>query len=207
MKEGAPSCFDECRNMSLRLLAPLLLALALGWTSPARAETIEVSHISLEANDDGYALDADFAIDLGPRIEDAINNGVAMYFDVEFEVTRKRWYWFDERPVSRQLTLRLSYHALTRQYRIARGPLHQSFSSLSDALRVLSRVRSWQVLERTEIDAGTEYQAALRMRLDVAQLPKPFQVNALTSREWNLASEWRRWPLKIKAPVTEKAPQ
>ncbi len=102
--------------------------------------------------------------------------------------------------------LRLSYHALTRQYRISRGALHQSFSGLPEALRVLSRVRSWQVLERAEIDAG-DYQAALRMRLDVTQLPKPFQVNALTSREWNLASEWRRWPLKIKAPVTEKAPQ
>ena len=58
------------------------------------------------------------------------------------------------------------------------------------------------------MSAGTDYQAALRMRLDVTQLPKPFQVNALTSREWNLASDWRRWPLQvIKAPVTEKAPQ
>lgn len=103
--------------------------------------------------------------------------------------------------------LRLSYHALTRQYRISRGALYQSFSSLTDALQVLSRVRSWQVLERAEMEAGTEYQAALRMRLDVTQLPKPFQVNALTSRDWNLASEWRRWPLQFKAPVTEKTPQ
>ena len=193
--------------MSLRLLVSLLLALALAWSAPARAEKIEISHISLEGNDEGYALDADFEIDLNPRIEDAINKGVAMYFEVEFEITRKRWYWFDERPVSRQLMLRLSYHALTRQYRISRGALHQSVSSLPDALRVLSRVRSWQVLERAEVDAGTEYQAALRMRLDVSQLPKPFQVNALTSREWNLASEWRRWPFRIKAPVTEKTPQ
>jgi hypothetical protein len=29
------------------------------------------------------------------------------------------------------------------------------------------------------------------MRLDVNQLPKPFQVNAITSREWTLASDWR----------------
>lgn len=193
--------------MNLRLLVSLLLALTLGWSVLTRAENIEISHISLEANDDGYALDADFEIDLNARLEDAINKGVALYFEVEFEVTRRRWYWFDQRPVSRQLMLRLSYHALTRQYRISRGALHQSFSSLPDALRVLSRVRSWQVLERTEVDTGTEYQAALRMRLDVTQLPKPFQVNALTSRDWNLASEWRHWPLQIKAPVTEKAPQ
>ena len=24
-------------------------------------------------------------------------------------------------------------------------------------------------------------------------LPKPFQVNALTSRDWSLQSEWYRW--------------
>ena len=193
--------------MSLRLLASLLLSLVLVWSAPARAESINISHISLEAHDDSYVLDADFEIELNSRLAEAVDKGVALYFEVEFELTRKRWYWFDERPVSRQLMLRLSYHALTRQYRISRGPLHQSVSSLSDALRVVSRIRSGPVLERGEIDAGTEYQAALRMRLDVTQLPKPFQVSALTSRDWNLASEWRRWPLSIKAPVTEKAPQ
>lgn len=193
--------------MSLRLLVSLLLALALGWYAPARADSIEIHHISLEGNDEGYALDADFQIDLNPRLEDAVNKGVPMYFEVDFELTRKRWYWFDARPVSKQLMLRLSYHALTRQYRVASGALYQSFSSLPEALRVLSRVRSWQVLERAELDAGTEYQAGLRMRLDVTQLPKPFQLNALTSRDWNLASEWRRWPFRVKAPVTEKTPQ
>jgi hypothetical protein len=193
--------------ISLRLLLPLLLALTLGWHAPARADNIEITRISLEGNDEGYTLDADFKIDLNPRLEDAINKGVALYFEVEFELTRKRWYWIDEREVSRQLMLRLSYHALTRQYRISSGPLYQSFSTLDDALRVLSRVRNWQVLERKDLDAGTDYDAALRMRLDVTQLPKPFQVNALTSRDWNLASDWRRWPFRVKAPVTEKAPQ
>jgi hypothetical protein len=192
--------------MRLQLLVALLLTLALGWATAARASNIEISHISLEGSDEGYALDADFQIELNPRLEDAIDKGVALYFEVEFELTRKRWYWFDD-SISRQLMLRLSYHALTRQYRISSGALFQSFSSLTDALRVLSRVRSWQVLEPGQAIAGADYQAALRMRLDVTQLPKPFQVNALTSREWNLASEWRRWPFRIKAPVTEKPPQ
>jgi len=193
--------------MTLRLIATLVLALTLNWSIEARADNIEITHIALEANDDGYALDADFHVDLQPRLEDAINKGVPLYFEIEFEVTRSRWYWLDERPASRQMTLRLSYHALTRQYRLARGALHQSFSSLPEALRVLSRVRSWQVLDRAEISAGTEYQAALRMRLDLTQLPKPFQLNALTNREWNLSSDWRRWPFYTKAPVTEKVPK
>ena len=192
--------------MSLRLFISLLLALTLGWASGACAGNIEISRISLEGNEEGYALDADFQIELNPRLEDAIDKGVALYFEVEFELTRKRWYWLDD-SVNRQLMLRLSYHALTRQYRISSGALYQSFSTLADALRVLSRVRSWQVLDPGQVSAGADYQAALRMRLDVAQLPKPFQVNALTSKEWNLASDWRRWPFKIRAPVTEKPPQ
>jgi len=192
--------------MGLRLLVLLLLSLALGWTAPARAGNIEISHISLEGNDEGYALDADFQIELNPRLEDAIDKGVPLYFEVEFELTRKRWYWFDD-SVGRQLMLRLSYHALTRQYRVSSGALYQSLPTLAEALRVLSRVRSWQVLDPGQVSIGSDYQAALRMRLDVTQLPKPFQVNALTSREWNLASDWRRWPFKIRAPVTEKPPQ
>ena len=192
--------------MSLRLFISLLLALTLGWASAACAGNIEISRISLEGNEEGYALDADFQIELNPRLEDAIDKGVALYFEVEFELTRKRWYWFDD-SVNRQLMLRLSYHALTRQYRISSGALYQSFSTLADALRVLSRVRSWQVLETGQANAGADYQAGLRMRLDVTQLPKPFQVNALTSREWNLASDWRRWLFRIRAPVAEKPPQ
>ena len=206
MRGVVPSYRNERHHMSLRLLVSLLLALTLAWNTPVRASNIEVSRISLEGNDDGYALDADFYIELNPRLEDAINKGVALYFEVEFELTRKRWYWFDD-SINRQLMLRLSYHALTRQYRVSSGALYQSFSSLTEALRVLSRVRSWQVLEHRDIITGADYQAGLRMRLDVTQLPKPFQVNALTSREWNLASEWRRWPFRIKAPVSEKAPQ
>jgi hypothetical protein len=192
--------------MGLRLLVSLVLSLALCWTAPARAGNIEISHVSLEGNDEGYALDADFQIELNPRLEDAIDKGVPLYFEVEFELTRKRWYWFDD-SVGRQLMLRLSYHALTRQYRVSSGALYQSFPTLAEALRVLSRVRSWQVLDPGQVSVGSDYQAGLRMRLDVTQLPKPFQVNALTSREWNLASDWRRWPFRIRAPVTEKPPQ
>ena len=40
---------------------------------------------------------------------------------------------------------------------------------------------------------GEHYEAAVRMKLDVNQLPKPFQVNALASRDWQLGSDWHRF--------------
>ena len=38
-----------------------------------------------------------FALSLSPQLEDAVNKGVPLYFLVEFELLRPRWYWWDER--------------------------------------------------------------------------------------------------------------
>ena len=62
-----------------------------------------------------------------------------------------------------------------------------------DVRRVISRLRSWTVAEKGQLKQGEKYEAALRLRLDTSQLPKPFQLNVITSKEWSLASEWHRW--------------
>ena len=98
--------------------------------------------------------------------------------------------------ISTQQQYRLAYNALTRQYRLGIGAFFQNFSDLNEALVFLSRVRRRHVLEIGMLSRGTAYAAAVRMRLDVSQLPKPFQLNALASRNWNLSSEWYRWSVK-----------
>ena len=114
--------------------------------------------------------------------------------------TDTRWYWLDEALVKSSQTYRLSYHALTRQYRLSTGGLHQSFDSLSDALRVLRRLRNWEVVEKGDgsgVRPGETYLAALRLRLDISQLPRPFQISALGNRDWSLASDWKTWQVTI----------
>ena len=44
-----------------------------------------------------YFLEADFDIVLNPTLEDALNKGVPLYFLLEFELIRPRWYWFSEK--------------------------------------------------------------------------------------------------------------
>jgi hypothetical protein len=172
------------------------------------AAEIDITNPQIQAGDDGYVLSADFSFDLNQRLEEAVNKGVVLYFLAEFELTRPRWYWLDDKLVSRNQTYRLSYHALTRQYRLATGSgLHQSFESLSDALRVLARLRNWVVIEKAAdgssiVRPGDTYTAALRMRLDTTQLPRPFQISALGNRDWNLASDWKTWQATI--PVESK---
>jgi len=173
----------------------LLLAFALSLLAApvAHAEGIDVRHASLVAGEEGYYLEADFEIALNSTLEDALNKGVPLHFLLEFEVIRPRWYWFNEKVLSKQQQYRLSYNALTRQYRLGVGALYQNFGALSEALDFLSRVRRRQVLEPGVLAKGATYTAGVRMRLDVSQLPKPFQLNALASRDWNFGSEWHQW--------------
>jgi hypothetical protein len=90
---------------------------------------------------------------------------------------------------------RVSYLPLTRQYRVASGLLSQTFDSLAEVERLIGRVNSRTIAHVSELEKGARYDVIVRLRLDANQLPKPFQVNALASREWQLASESRRIPL------------
>ena len=180
-----------CRRTSV-LAALALLCLALGFALCARAD-IEVKRASLALAEDGYVLEADFSIALTPPLEDVLSKGVSLYFLLEFELIRPRWYWFNEKIVESQHRYRLSYNALTRQYRVGTGSLYQNFATLADALEVLSRVRRHTELGPGALRKDTTYVAGVRMRLDTSQLPKPFNLTALGSREWNIASDWYRW--------------
>lgn len=193
-----------CRKKLAEALIVLLLALQAALVSAAE---IDVRNIQLLANEEGsYALSADYSVDFNPRLEEAVSKGLALHFLAEFELTRPRWYWFDEKVVRASQTWRLTYHALTRQYRLSTGALHQSFTSLDEALRVLSRLRNWTVIERDRVSVGEQFEASLRFRLDTTQLPKPFQIEALSNRDWVLGSEWKRWLYTVPPAVTAAAP-
>jgi hypothetical protein len=152
------------------------------------------------AEEGGYALSADFRIDFNARLEEAVARGVPLTFVLDFELESPRWYWSDEVIAKKSQTWKLSYHALTRQYRLSTGSLHQSFSSLENALQVLAHIRNWQVVD-ANLKSGERYQANLRLRLDISQLPKPFQVSAFTNRDWNLDSEWVHWKFVVPPPA------
>ncbi|HEX6265507.1 MAG TPA: DUF4390 domain-containing protein [Burkholderiales bacterium] len=168
----------------------------------AHADEIEVRSASLRPTEAGLVLDADFAFELTPRLADVVFNGVPLYFRVDFELTRPRWYWFDETTATGRLQLRLSYHALSRQYRLSTGLLQQNFASLEEALNVVKRIRNWLVVDRSVALSGGDYEAAVRMRHDASMLPKPFQLSALTGRELHLESPWYRFTVR----ALEQAP-
>lgn len=60
----------------------------------------------------------------------------------------------------------------------------------------MSHIRRRQDIPPGALRRDETYVGAVRLRLDTSQLPKPFQVNALGSREWQLSSDWYRWTLR-----------
>ena len=170
-----------------------LLALNL-FSAAASAEGIKIKSAELERVDNDWLLNATFQIELTPGLEDAVQKGVVLYFQTEFDLTRSRWYWFDEKPAIALRQTRLSYQPMTQQYRIASEGLTFSARTMSEALQTVGSFGGWRVIDNNQIDPSKSYTAALRMTLDLSKLPKPFQVNALNNRDWNVSSDWLRFP-------------
>jgi hypothetical protein len=181
-------------------LIQLLLGICLlAMTTHVRADSIFVQSVDLAPQGNDYFLDATFNIGLTPTVEEALNRGVPLYFLVEFEVIYPRWYtlyFWNKRIVDLQQNYRLSYNALTRQYGLSYGVLHQTFDTLENALSVLGGIHNQPVFEISLLDEDRVYEAQLRMRLDTSRLPKPFQIDALGSDAWDVSSSWFRWTVK-----------
>ena len=186
------------RSVAGWLCAVLLLAITLA-APAARAEGVDITRASLENTDEGYKLSLSFSFDLNRSLEDAIIRGVPLYFTTEVEVTRPRWYWFNEKTLSVSQTTRISYNTLTRQYQAAiGGQLQASFSTLDEAMSLVRRPGRWLIAERGVFKPGEVYNLGVRMGLDVARLPKPFQVNALNNSDWRLSSDWKQFTFRAE---------
>ena len=188
-----PACARSAERL-LRACALLALLVPFLFGQAAHASDARIVRAEIVRGDGGgYVLNADIDIELNPRLADAVRRGVSLYFTTELRIERPRWYWLNEVAVDRSLEYRLSYHAITRSYRLSIGSFHQSFEKLEAAVNTMQRVRNWQVAEFDQLVAGVSHEAALRFRLDTSQLPKPFQVTAIGSRDWNLGTDWVTW--------------
>jgi hypothetical protein len=179
-----------------------MITLLWAFMPPAWAGGISVNKAELRAGDQDYRPVVDFAVKPSFVVEQALTHGVPLYFVSEFTLVRPRWYWLNETVAQNELSVKLFYNALTRQYRIAYGTLFQNFSNLDDALHVLDHQLFAPVL-KSSLEPGIKYVASVRMHLDFSQLPKPLQINALVNTDWGLDSGWYRWEVNMNAAGDE----
>ena len=167
----------------------LLLLLWVTGTTGVRAQGIELAVLELHRDDGELSLDFDARLTLPKSVEDAMQRGVPVYFVAEAVLYRSRWYWRDERVARVQRSWRVAYQPLTSTWRVGFGGFNQNFSSLAEALSVVSRSSRWKLAELAQLDPDSRHYLEFSYRLDNSQLPSPMQIGMGGQGDWVLGVE------------------
>jgi hypothetical protein len=190
-----------CKN---RLKAALGLRLLVGWLLlacvVAHAQvTTEISQLRVERTDEEWQLSAQLQFEISSAVEEALVKGIPMVFVISADVLRERWYWSDKKLVAAERFMRLAYQPLTRRWRlnVSSGPavssgvglaLNQSFDTLAQALSAIKRIAKWKIADAADLDPSVKYKLDFRFKLDLGQLPRPFQIGALGQSDWDISA-------------------
>jgi hypothetical protein len=178
----------------LLLLALMLVAAPGAWAQ----SSANVQRVDITLHEDGWRLDADIEFQLNPQLREAVERGLPLHFSAQVEISRPRWWWFDDEVVKAERLWSISYNALLRQWRVSTGGLALPVTSLDDALALVRHIGGWVIAPPDAFRPGVDYEGKLRLRLDVSQLSRPLQVDALNSSAWALATPWT--PFTIHVP-------
>lgn len=182
------------RTLAAILAACLFAAAPLAHAQPNAAE---ITQLQIERGDDGVLLSATVSFELPPVIEDALAKGIPMFFVAEAVVFRDRWYWYDKQVETAARHMRLSYQPLTRRWRlvVSASPvgnsglaLGQTFDTREEAMAAVQRISHWKIADLSRLDPDGHYNVDFRFRLDVSQLPRPFQIGAVGQADWSISA-------------------
>lgn len=161
------------------------------------AGAAENMDVRLDRTSEGVFLSTQLQFSLPELAEDALNKGIPMFFVAEAQVLRQRWYWSDKQVAQATRYLRLSYQPLTRRWRLNTSNvpfsnsglgvvLGQNFDDYNDAMAAVQRIARWKIADATVVESDAPYTVNLRFRLDMSQLPRPFQIGAVGQSGWNM---------------------
>ncbi|WP_298931011.1 DUF4390 domain-containing protein [uncultured Ramlibacter sp.] len=182
------------RTVRLALACALLAAAGI---SSADAPLTEISQLRLERSEEGVFLSTNVRFELPAVVEDALDKGIPMFFVAEAVLFRDRWYWYDRQVTSSARHMRLSYQPLTRRWRlvVSHAPignsgvaLGQTFDTQDEAMAAVQRIYRWRIGEPADLEADARYNVDFRFRLDVSQLPRPFQIGVVGQSDWNITA-------------------
>lgn len=163
----------------------------------ASLRAAEIPTLRVERTPEGLLLSAQVRFELPAAADEALEKGIPMFFVAEAALVRDRWYWYDKEVARAARYLRLSYQPLTRRWRlmVSSGPignagpaLGQTFETREEALTAVQRISSWKIAEAQDADTDARHGVTLRFRLDVSQLPRPFQIGLVGQDEWNISA-------------------
>ncbi len=182
-----------------RSIKPYLLALGLLLvTFPAMAEDIGVVRAKGVIAKNGQMLvSTRFTTQLPQPLIESLNQGVALNFRLEYQLNSPTYQAYKLKlsnlfSAHAALNYKLSYHPLTNRYKVIMGTLATDYATLDEAIQSIGAIANWRVLSSGTLSGyrPRDVSAAVKLSLSISDLPKPFQINAITSSTWKLDSGW-----------------
>lgn len=192
----------HCLKSTRPDLVGLFVAACLFWGYSVRVQAdatpTEISVLRVERDGEAIVLTANVKFELSAVIQEALSKGVPMVFVAEADVFRERWYWTNKKVLSTERHMRLAFQPLTRRWRlnVASGlitqaglavALNQNFDALTDALAAVQRLSRWKIADVADLDLEQRHLVEFRFRMDLSQLPRPFQIGTLGQADWTIS--------------------
>ena len=151
-----------------------------------------------ELRDGVYYLNARIAYRLSTEAIGALHSGVPLGLRLDVEIIHPRRWWFDDDSVALSQSYQLDYHAVSERYIVqnVNSGDQASFASLMSALEYIGRVERLPLIDTAVLEDDRGYYVRMRASLDQEQFPGPLRLLAFWRRDWSIASEWYRWPLR-----------
>lgn len=156
----------------------------------AVALSVDTEPLMLDMAADGLYVTTAAVFALPRSLEDVLLHGIPLYFETVATVREPRWYWFDAEVARAHREVRLAYQTLLQRYRVSVGALQQNYDSLDEALGIVQRTRHFKVADASQMVVGREYVLDVRFKLDLSQLPRPFQLNVSSQADWNIEAQF-----------------
>ncbi|MEC9375618.1 MAG: DUF4390 domain-containing protein [Pseudomonadota bacterium] len=168
--------------------------------TPSYAEDgfFEVNLAELREINNTWLLDGRVALDLSSEAVEALRSGMMLSIQMQFEITRQRMFWTDEKVKTSIRDFELRYMTLNQRY-LVRNTITgetQNFATLSSALRSMGRIRDWQVIPEGIVKKDQQYNCGLRAVLNQDRLPGPIRLLAFWRGGFIIESDWYQWKLR-----------
>ncbi len=183
--------------MSLRSgLIALLLPLFAMTLAQAAEPAFKLRAAWANVRDGVFEVHARVDFPADERMQNALDAGASVYFDIDCMVIQQNRFWLDTTLVDATLTRELTWNGLTQRFvlRAEDNSEQHSFATLDEALAAAGEVDDWLVPVQPQLDDDASYQ--IRVRAGYRRGNPPRLRGLLPWLDgWNRRTEWHAWAL------------
>lgn len=157
----------------------------------------QVKHADILMRKNDVILSADVDFNLSPQANEALKNGVPLFWVVKIKFQQKKHFWFYKTLLRKELHYRLQYHALLNMYRVKNENTGEvnSFSTLPAALNEMETVREFTLGTFENFPLDKNYLLKIKIIFEDEKLPLPLQTQVFANSQWQLSSDWTSFDL------------